>query len=125
MVARVVAGVLAGALTYGSFHMWHDRKTWVVACVCGLIVGYVSAAAAARRLILAGVTANFIATAVFIGTAVVGLKVQYGIRLGFDELPDLLRTSGVFLAWFVLPGLLTSVWVWEGRKPFPPADKSE
>jgi hypothetical protein len=119
VLARVIAGILAGAVTYGATRVLGSKGVITVAVVSGLAVGVVSSAWSTKRLLLAGIVGNLIAwtTLIFIWAAIHVARSTL-VRYGLDW-SEVLYVASMFLAFFVGPGLLGSLWVWEGRKPAP------
>ena len=118
MTVALVAGGVAGMLTYASAYVVGELA-FIVGPILGFIVGCISAYAATSNCFVAGVVGNLFAMASFLLiSAIVGIVTGewsssagapfdwVGVSLGF-----------LFLACiFVLPGLLGSLPVWEGRR---------
>jgi hypothetical protein len=117
-VTPFIAGTIAGAVTCGFGFLVHPLVMFVIAPICGLIVGFICAGAAKSRVFRASIVGNAMALPSLL--CLPTLAQLFGgysrFYLSRVEWGSGIAAVAVFAALFILPGLFASLCICEGRR---------
>lgn len=111
-----IGGVIAGTLTFASV-FWVGTLLYVG---IGMLAGVILSLVAARSSRGYEFRAGFVASAFAAVAAAVSSFLCQPLFGPSSQRLDPISAAGVLVFWwalFAIPGLLGSVWVWEGRRP--------
>jgi hypothetical protein len=114
-VKGVVTALAAGALVLASAPLGGLCLMWVVAALAGVIIGNVSARSVSGNAFVAGIVPNAIAAAATLGCATVLGVFSSGTLPASIDWVGMIGATSLAGGCFIIPGLLGSLWVWEGR----------
>ena len=112
-----VGGIIAGAVTFGSTFVLGPLLYLGVGLIAGVTISAIAARASYGFEFRAGFLASgFAAASAFVTSALCAPLLGGGVMSRRDPLGSAL----IFVLWwalFAVPGLLGSLWFWEGRQP--------